>query len=72
MGVCRICNIGGFEILWCEYLWVVTHPVSGGMGVLPQENLENMKCSRNDSRPIFHKESKKKIITTLYLQLNYS
>ena len=30
---------GGFEILWCEYLWVAISPC-GGFGVLPQENLE--------------------------------
>ena len=26
---------GGLEILWVEYLWL-----AGGLGVLPQENLE--------------------------------
>ena len=31
---------GGFEILWCEYLWVATSPCGGGLGVLPQENFE--------------------------------
>ena len=31
--------MGGFEILWCEYLWVATFPC-GGMGVVPQENVE--------------------------------
>ena len=28
---------GGFEILWCEYLWVATSPC-GGFGGPPQEN----------------------------------
>ena len=49
---------GGFEILWCEYLWVGTHPC-GGYGGSPPRKFRNMKCSRSDSRPIFHKESKK-------------
>ena len=26
----------GFEILWCEYLWVVTSP-SGGFGSSPKK-----------------------------------
>ena len=30
---------GGFEILWCEYLWLATFPC-GGFGGPPQENLE--------------------------------
>ena len=29
----------GFEMSWCEYLWVAISPC-GGLGVLPQENLE--------------------------------
>ena len=32
----------GFEIIWCEYLWVATSRC-GGFGVLRQENLET--CS---------------------------
>ena len=34
-----IVNVG-FEILWCQYLWVGTSPCGGGLGVLPEENLE--------------------------------
>ena len=30
---------GGLEILWFEYLWVAIF-LAGGMGVLPQENVE--------------------------------
>ena len=41
---------GGFEILWCEYLWVAKF-LAGGLGVLPHENFEILKCSRSDSRP---------------------
>ena len=37
MGVYRICK-SGFEILWCEYLWVATFPC-GGFGP-PPRNLE--------------------------------
>ena len=40
----------GFEILWCEYLWVVTSPC-GGFGSPPPRKFRNMKCSRSDSRP---------------------
>ena len=39
----------GFEILWCEYLWVGTSP-SGGFR--PPRKFINLKCSRSDSRPI--------------------
>ena len=49
---------GGFEMLWCEYLWVATHPC-GGYGGPPPRKFRNMKCSMSDSRPILHKESKK-------------
>ena len=35
---------GGFEILWCEYLWVATHPC-GGYGGPPPRKFRNMKCS---------------------------
>ena len=31
---------GGFEILWCKYLWVATSACGGKLVVLPQENLE--------------------------------
>ena len=31
---------GGFEILWCEYLWVATSPCGGFGGVLPRKYLE--------------------------------
>ena len=33
---------GGFEMLWCEYLWVAISP----------RKLRNMKCSRSDFRSI--------------------
>ena len=42
---------GGFEILWCEYLWVATFPC-GGFGGLPPRKCRNMKCSRSDSMTI--------------------
>ena len=45
---------GGFEILWCEYLWVVTFSCGGGggFGGPPPRKCRNMKCSRSDSRHI--------------------
>ena len=38
---------GGFEILWCEYLWVAISPCGGGGGVggTPPRKFRNMKCS---------------------------
>ena len=41
---------GGFEILWCEYLWASISPWGGG-GCSPKF-VRNMKCSRSDFRPI--------------------
>ena len=43
--------MGGFENLWCEYLWVATSPC-GGFGGVPPRKFRNMKCSRSDFRPI--------------------
>ena len=40
----------GFEILWCEYLWVTTSPCGWFGGPHPRK-FRNMKCSRSDSRP---------------------
>ena len=37
---------GGFDILWCAYLWVATSPCGGFGGPPPRK----MKCSRSDSR----------------------
>ena len=51
MGVHRICNRSGFEIEWCEYLWVATCPC-GGFGGPPPRKCINMKCSRSDFRSI--------------------
>ena len=42
---------GGFDILWCEYLWVATSPC-GGFGGAPPRKFRNMKCSRSDSMTI--------------------
>ena len=42
---------GGFEILWCEYLWLVTFPC-GGVGDPPPRKCRIIKCSRSDSRHI--------------------
>ena len=42
---------GGFEIWWCEYLWVVTFP-GGGFRGPPPRNFVNMKCSRSDSKHV--------------------
>ena len=42
---------GGFQILWCEYLWVASSPCGGFGGPLPRK-CRNMKSSRSDSRPI--------------------
>ena len=50
MGVYRIYK-WGFEILWCEYLWVATSPCGGYGGPLPRK-FRNMKCSRSDSMTI--------------------
>ena len=44
MGVYRICK-WGFEILWCEYIWVATSPCGGIRGPPPRKFI-NMKCSR--------------------------
>ena len=43
------CVNEGFEILWCEYLWVATSPC-GGFGGPPPRKFRNMTCSRSDSR----------------------
>ena len=47
---------GGFEILWCEYLWASISPWGGvgggGVGGVPPNFFRNMKCSRSDFRPI--------------------
>ena len=43
--------MGGFEILWCKYLWVATSPC-GGFGGPPPRKCRNMKCSRSDSMTI--------------------
>ena len=51
MGVYRICKWGGFEIVWCEYLWVATSPCGWFGGPHPR-TFRNMKCSRSDSRRI--------------------
>ena len=50
MGVYRICK-RGFEILWCEYLWVATSPC-GGFGGPLRRQCRHMKCSRSDSMTI--------------------
>ena len=42
---------GGFEIFWCEYLWVATCPCGGFWGPPPRK-FRNMKCSRSDTMPI--------------------
>ena len=41
----------GFEILWCENVWVATFSC-GGFGGPPPRKCRNMKCSKSDSRPI--------------------
>ena len=45
---------GGFEILWCEYLWQSQQSLLGGGGVwgCSPKKSRNMKCSRSDFRPI--------------------
>ena len=51
------------------YVWifmVATHPC-GGYGGPPLRKFRNMKCSRSDSRPIFHKESKIKLFFHDYI-----
>ena len=52
MGTYMICNWGGggFEMLWCKYLWVGRSPCGGFRGPPPRK-FRNMKCSRSDSRP---------------------
>ena len=43
---------GGFEILWCEYLWAPISPWGGGCWGCSPQKIWNMKCSRSDFRPI--------------------
>ena len=50
MGIYRLCNSGGFEMLWCKYLWVGTSPCGGFVGPPPRQ-FRNIKCSRSDFRP---------------------
>ena len=39
MGVYRICKMGGGGLKFYGMIWLATFPC-GGLGVLPQENLE--------------------------------
>ena len=50
MGVSRSCKSGGLKFYGVN-IYGYQPLLAGGLGVLPEENLENMKCSRSDSRP---------------------